>query len=349
MESMLDGYLGVYERLAHRAPAVVVPEIRTEVVQSFNKVVAIEEEYRSLFEACPRATPFSSPDWLMTWWRHLRVGEIRTVTVRRGGRLVALAPLMVDDRAVRFIGTGETDYMDVLAVDDSAAAALWDGIRNTARNLNLSLEELRGDSIALRTMPPDLRASVVDGCVCPVVDLNCSEVPAKLLKNVRAQLRRLSDARFVIATRSTADEFINSFLRLHSARWNAAGQAGVLSAGPVRRFHREAAPRLLRSGLLRMHGLQARGRLCAVLYCLARGATVYYYLGGFDPQLAAHGPGTILLHEAMESARRDGYREFDMLRGTESYKYRWGARNRLSRNIIASPQKIPHSSSAPDV
>jgi CelD/BcsL family acetyltransferase involved in cellulose biosynthesis/glycosyltransferase involved in cell wall biosynthesis len=335
MQRMLAGYIGVYERLSHCSSAIVVPSLRTEMVQSFQGLQMIEDDYRRLFEACGEATPFSSPDWLLPWWQHLGSGEIRTISVRRGGKLVALAPLMSDGGAVRFIGTGDTDYMDVLATDDAAAAALWEGVLTATEGSTLSLEELREDSIALRTMPDELRSRLVDGCACPVIGLETLQLPAKLLKNIRGQLRRLPEAKFSIATESTVEEFINSLLRLHSARWNAAGGQGVLSAESVRCFHREAVPRLLRAGILRMHGLRSQGQLCAVLYCLARGGRAYYYLGGFDPGLSSYGPGSILLHHAIDFARQGGDREFDMLRGAESYKYRWGAQNRTSRNVVS--------------
>jgi CelD/BcsL family acetyltransferase involved in cellulose biosynthesis len=52
------------------------------------------------------------------------------------------------------------------------------------------------------------------------------------------------------------------------------------------------------------------------------------YFGGFDPLFAFESPGTILLGHAMERAAIEGARVFDFLRGAESYKYVWGARDR---------------------
>ena len=333
-QRMFADYIDLYGRLSRGAPTVLIPAIRTEIVQSFEELQTLEAEYRGLFEECCEVTPFSSPDWLLPWCEHILSGEIRAVTVRRRGKLIGLAPLMLRGDTVRFIGTGESDYMDVLASDNEAAAALWDGVRAMAQSATLSLEELRTDSIALRTLPADWHRNLVDGCFCPVIDLKRSQQSGKLLKNVRAQFRQLPDANFSIADGFSADEFINSLLQLHSARWNAAGEDGVLNTESVRRFHRKAVPRLLRSGLVRLHGLLTRDRLCAVLYCLARCGRAYYYVGGFDPELSAHGPGSILLNHAIDFARKAGDREFDMLRGAEAYKYRWGAVNHVSRNVV---------------
>ena len=60
--------------------------------------------------------------------------------------------------------------------------------------------------------------------------------------------------------------------------------------------------------MLRLYGLRLGGRLIACWYGLAGRTTLYYYLGGFDPQLGQLSPGALLLdhalHEAMLRQRR---------------------------------------------
>jgi CelD/BcsL family acetyltransferase involved in cellulose biosynthesis len=89
---------------------------------------------------------------------------------------------------------------------------------------------------------------------------------------------------------------------------------------------------LLRQGLLRLHALRLDGAITATLHALAdrpgiAGRRVYFYLGGFDPRFAALSPGALLLAHAIEEAAREGAAGFDFLRGGETYKYRWGARD----------------------
>jgi CelD/BcsL family acetyltransferase involved in cellulose biosynthesis/glycosyltransferase involved in cell wall biosynthesis len=338
---MLSSYMEVYGRLSRRTPSVAVPSLQTEIVHSRDRFRELEPEYHNLFAQSPCATPFSSPDWVLPWWVNRGRGEIAVVTVRRSSRLAAIAPLVRTGECLQFMGTGESDYMDLLAEDTDAAATLWDGIAEANRRHSglLRLEELRHDSIALCTMPARYRSDLQDGCVCPVIELPSLSLPSKLLKNLRQQLRRMPDAEFDLASESTLSEFMASLFGLHSARWQAADEPGVLSESAVCRFHLDAAPRLLRSGLLRVHGLRSRGRLRAVLYCLTRAGRAYYYVSGFDPEWSTYGPGSVLLHHAITFAQQAGDREFDMLRGAEPYKYRWNASNRLSRNLVWNSAK----------
>ena len=56
-------------------------------------------EWEQLFAADDQATPFSSAEWARAWWTHWAgAGRPFIVTVRDGGRLVGLAPLVLARR-----------------------------------------------------------------------------------------------------------------------------------------------------------------------------------------------------------------------------------------------------------
>src|SRR5205085_380533 len=121
---------------------------------------------------------------------------------------------------------------------------------------------------------------------------------------------------------------------LHQARWRRRLLPGCFLGEAVRRFHREAAAGFRARGWLRLHALRIEGAVAAALYGFAARGRVCYYAGGFDPDRAKHGPGTLLLGHAIGAAVAGGGREWDFLRGDEAYKYRWGARNRPTRRLL---------------
>ena len=51
--------------------------------------------------------------------------------------------------------------------------------------------------------------------------------------------------------------------------------------------------------------------------------TIYYYQGGFEPELADESPGWLSLAASLRLAIDQGYRSYDFLRGDESYKSSW--------------------------
>ena len=62
--------------------------------------------------------------------------------------------------------------------------------------------------------------------------------------------------------------------------------------------------------------------------------TVYYYLQGFDPEFAWYSPGTQIIAAVIEDALREGKLELDFLRGSEAYKYSWGAHDSHTSRLV---------------
>ena len=80
--------------------------------------------------------------------------------------------------------------------------------------------------------------------------------------------------------------------------------------------------------MLRLYRLVIGRKLMAVYYGFAHGGRAYAYLGGFDPDEPRLSPGALIMLHAIEAAIDEGATEFHFLRGGESYKYAWGARDR---------------------
>jgi CelD/BcsL family acetyltransferase involved in cellulose biosynthesis len=313
-----------------------------EPVTTVTALERIETEWSELWQLAATATPFQAPAWLLPWWRHFGRGELWTLAVRANGRLVGLAPLFIDSqetdgtRLVRFVGTGISDYLDVL-LDPAFAEEVSDAVLHHLAGFNgwdaADLEELPERSVWAGVLGR-AGASRAPESDCPVVRLPRSknEYLDVLSPNRRRKLgyaRRLLEAggRVVVerAGERTLPEFVDQLFELHQARWQERRQAGVLADPAVQAFHREAAERLGRSGHLRLLRLRQGTRVCAVLYLLADKHRWYYYLGGFSPELRQASPGSVLIAGAIEAAIGEGCSAFDFLRGREPYKYAWGA------------------------
>ena len=93
-------------------------------------------DWLELWKRSSRATPFQSPDWLIPWWKYFANGRLCVLELRNNSRLVGLAPFFVtdasDENSLRLLGTGNTDYLDILVddgVSQEAAAAIFEGAR----------------------------------------------------------------------------------------------------------------------------------------------------------------------------------------------------------------------------
>src|SRR5207253_7402659 len=98
------------------------------VVEDVREFDALEQEWNSLFEKSA-VSVFQSFEWQRTWWKHF--GEDRgsarlhIVEIRAANELLAVAPFYIETvkllglvklRRLLFVGHGDSDYLDILAV-----------------------------------------------------------------------------------------------------------------------------------------------------------------------------------------------------------------------------------------
>lgn len=337
---------GGFQASASRASALRTGFPRTDVIDSEAGLVAIEEEWWALWRRCPQATPFQSPAWLIPWRRHYSPGRLATIAVRRDGRLVGLAPFYLETKTGRLmpVGISLSDFLDVLIEpeEEPQVAAALVGVALELPWTAWSFEELPPEAAAWGLpCPKTCRETAGEQSHCPVLALNGESgwgeaVPAKRisgLRHERARAARLGEVEIVEAG-GEPQSFLDELFRLHAARWQGRGEAGVLADAAVQAFHREALPRLAEQGLARCWLLKIGGEAAAAHYGMKDGRRALFYLGGFDPRFAAGSPGSLLVGHAIAEAKREGCAEFHFLRGREPYKYAWGAVDRPNRRRV---------------
>jgi len=97
--------------------------------------------------------------------------------------------------------------------------------------------------------------------------------------------------------------------------------------------------RFLARGWLRMYILRLDGVPAAVMYGFLYNRTFYFYQHGFDDRYQQYSIGLVLMALSIRAAIDEGAAEFDMLWGTEPYKFLWARKTRELRNIHLFP---PH-------
>jgi CelD/BcsL family acetyltransferase involved in cellulose biosynthesis len=321
--------------------------LRAEVIRHVEPFAALEAEWWELWRRVDAATPFQSPAWLIPWWRCFHPGELFVMTVRAAGRLIGLAPFYVEDGTRRLLplGISVSDHLDVLVAPGFEILAGQALVMEAARAGDLwdewSLEELAPDALAWGLPTPEGCEDVsAPQSACPVLDFPPGAeniwrfVPARQRRDAhlaRNRAARRGEVRIEPMDEADAPGFLDTLFRLHGARWESRGEAGVLADDQVQDFQRDALPRLAAAGLTRCFVVRIDEAAAAAHYGLAHRGRAYAYLTGFDPAYAFESPGVILLTHALEQAFGEGARAFHFLRGPEPYKYRWGASDRWNR------------------
>lgn len=325
----------------------MTPSLRIEIVADPERFFALEAAWWDLFARCPAATPFRSPAWLLPWWRSFAPGPLCTIAAWRGTDLVALAPLYLEEASRRLLplGIGLSDDLDLLAAPGAdVGPAIFDALSRVEGWDLLSFEELALGAAGLAwAAPPGWSDDVAAQSRCPTLAWGDDAadpgavVPSGKMRKLRMARHRAERRGAMVETASpaTALDHLEALFRLHAARWEDRGEPGVLAEPSVQAFHRDATPRLAAAGLLHATLLRLEGRIAGVFHGLRRGQTLYAYLGGFDPGFAFESPGTVLMGHALDTMMAGGAGALNLLRGTEPYKYEWGALDRInSRRLL---------------
>lgn len=330
---MVERYLEAYQEVLGGSIECSTTRIqlRTEQITELADLQALAPEWKRLVQDDKHATVFQRPQWLIPWWKHIGEGELWAISARQGDKPVGLMPLYVyqrpegGTRELFFLGMGTSDYLGSVSAADcekQAAQAMFEVIQENADRWDVcEFTQLREGSPLLQAAGGE--AEISQGEACPALGPpQISKPMSEKLHYYRRRAHRMGGIRFELADERCVATRFADLIRLHSMRW---GQNGVLQDQRVREWHFEMLPQLAEAGLLRMWSMLVDGRVVAVHYGLADGRAWYYYLGGFDPAYQQISPGTLVLGHAIEEAQREGLATFDFLRGTESYKYLWGA------------------------
>jgi CelD/BcsL family acetyltransferase involved in cellulose biosynthesis/glycosyltransferase involved in cell wall biosynthesis len=304
-------------------------------------LAALVPAWSALWDRCPEATVFQHPDWALPWCNHLLQGTVEAVCAWCDGVLVGLLPLFRwrDGAAevLSLIGAGVSDYLDALvdpgcdgvhrALEEALGRARWD---------RLELSELADGSrlLELGAGTGEMRLVIAQE-PCPALELDAAApghgVPAGVQRELGYQHRRAGrdGTGISVGPRVVPPDPVAALAALHGARWSARGQDGALAATPQHAFLTEAVDRLAARDALLVVGVRFGGELAAIALGFFDRGVARYYLGGFDPRHRARSPGTLAVAALVDEAARRGARVFDFLRGTEPYKYRFGARDRV--------------------
>ncbi len=318
----------------------------------------LRKEWNDLQQRSSNSTPFSSWEWLYTWWEIFadQKNVLKIVTVSRGGRLIGLAPFQLEKRLwfrgggiLRFIGSGEdeadevvSEYLDILVEtgsEDIVVQEILNWISFQTNWRRLLFENVLQDSIVLRL---------------------CEKLPAKYSQRTRRigfkysvpltgsfddYLQRLSKSRrkrialserrldkeggHVLMTSRGPADFEHSFKMLadlNRERWTSKSKPCVFDSERFSRFHRQFMKLMFHRGQVAIHLLKLEKRTLAAVYSFYGGKTAYYYQSGFASEGANRYTPLWIAHTMIiDAAIASGCENYDFMRGDEnSYKSEFG-------------------------
>jgi CelD/BcsL family acetyltransferase involved in cellulose biosynthesis len=339
--------------------AVDLDVCTTEIRRGADAFAGLGAQWDDLAGRCRAATPFQAYAWLESWWQaYGRPGQLRLVLVRRGGRLIAAAPLRLRRRAglsvLTPLGDPFSDFTDVL-VDDAfagpAAAALAGCLVAEPDWQVIDFPEARPGSVAggalWQAWPGRRRRTAASLCLeLPASSMEelVKELPQHSRKTVKRRLNQLRKAQPEIreVPAAVAAGALDELLRLHAEQWQGRGVNTEHLSDAFAGHLRRAVPAMISTGQAALFEYRFDGRLMASSLVLIGGDLVGGYLYGADPALRERvDVTTMLLADTLPLADRLGRATMSMLRGAEPHKERWRPREAPNTRILLTRPGSP--------
>ncbi len=292
-------------------------------------------------------TPFQTLAYQRAWWLNLspEKSELHSIVIRdEFGGLTAVACFYVTaDGGIHFNGcVEETDYLDLIvrsADTESAWTAVFETIHSPQfpawRCLDLcNIPEASPTRAILFQLATQFNTPFDESIheVCPVIQLPkdfnsyLNKLDSKQRREIQRKLRRANGAEAelkIIGPDDDLNQAVEDFLQL--LQLSTFEKREWLNPGRRTVFH-ETAQAAQEAGALQLMFMEVEGYRAAALFNFDYQDRIWVYNSGLDP--ASFGNlslGVVLTAKAIEHAIENGRSSFDFLRGSETYKYRFGA------------------------
>lgn len=296
--------------------------------------------------------------WVQCWWESLgKCARLFTPIGYRQNRVVAILPLVLAGRQLRFRAYSASDYNHFLAESGEARAALplcldallaqrteWDSIL---------LENVPESSMlddCMRDLPNRLRRWVVrtTSAPCPtlLLDTNRRATLDSLLsrESLKRPVRRFKrQASLVLRHLEERDEALSNLdelMKQHIRRSVMAGRRSTFLVDAYALFYRKLVTRLDLRSELRFSVLTLDGRPIAYHFGMLSDSKYPWYKPAFDIDLWESSPGQVHLWFLIEHLQTISAREFDFGLGDEAFKFRFSNLTRQNLHISILPPGV---------
>jgi CelD/BcsL family acetyltransferase involved in cellulose biosynthesis len=259
-------------------------------------------------------------------------------------RLPLLGPLQI--RRLAFLGFPVSDYLDLMAEpawEEACAKRLAEHLIELAPRIDwMEIGDIPDGSprhlfLHVACLQAGLPGEHLSLDHCPRAhlqeywDATLAALPGEHRRGLAKRLRQMRE-KFKVEFEVTSNAAsvrgdVEEFLSMHRRRMIETGRHTEYADPKAAAFQVEVAQHFFARGWLFLAFLRLDGRRVACACSYVNNGVLGYYLGGAADvgEARRFSPGIVLHCLCMEEAIRRGIRVYDFLRGTEPYKFEFGA------------------------
>jgi CelD/BcsL family acetyltransferase involved in cellulose biosynthesis len=330
--------------------------LHIEKITDLVRLGELRTEWTALDAAQELRLPFTSPHWVLNWWRFFARAqlaardELHCYAIRDAdGLLVGFAPMFVTHRP----GFGPLRLRELQFFGADPYVTEWRGVlchpvrrQEIIAALAARIDrEQPADFVQWRGLPDGIERSTLPGLgvseamTTKVFYLRLPETweafRQGLPRNIKESLRKCYNSLArdnhevrleVKSSPHETDAALDQFFRLHSGRADATGtidHPNVFETPHAEAFLRAACQDFARDDQLRIFQLVIADRVVATRIGLQMGDQIFMYFSGYDLEWARYSVMTTTVAEAIKWSIANGLRIFNLSTGEDVSKTRW--------------------------
>lgn len=337
--------------------------MRLEMITTEEGWKRLKTEWDSLLKQSVTQVPFLLWDYLFAWWQTMGGGEwpadsakLAIISARENDELVGIAPFFLSEkpnhpRAIRFIGQVEvSDYLDFIVRPDwldrfISASLLFLSHEPVLSGLPIQLDNILEDSPTLDSLS---RAATEQGWsyqqeilqpspyipTAPDWEQYLGSLDKKQRHEIRRKMRNATSQHnaswYVMESDSHCQNEMEDFL---SMMRNEPQKDTFLNPLMVD-FMQGAAKAACKNDILQLSFILMDGEKAGAYLSFLNDKKLLVYNSAWNPKFSQYSPGWVLLSYLIQWAITHGFSEVDMMRGNESYKYKFGGVDRHVLSVI---------------
>lgn len=322
--------------------------MKISAISTFEGLSKLESSWKRMFRESGSANIFLSWEWSSLWLKHFcRDHGLLILRIEDNEEVVGIAPLMVRRGGisssykpiVSFIGGDLADYSDFLILRDNREVVrtildflvkninwgimVFDRISQSSPNLphiKESLSELGYPSqVNVRSVSPCIR-----------IENDWDNYYKKISKGLRQDIRTAHNKLKLVGEieyegydENASKTLLNAFFEMHKKRQADKVGKSIFEQGKNRIFFNELASVFNGLGWMDLSALKIDGRIISAVFAFKYREVFFYWIPVFDPEFLKYSPAKVHVQMLLKKCFDQGFEEFDLMRGDESYKFKW--------------------------
>lgn len=327
-------------------------KIQWRLITKFDELGAIVQPWEILAQQSSATSPFSSPQWLLTWYHIYWQSNWKLMTLVGyiDNNLVVILPSYVQNslqwpylKVLYPLGQGEpeeaeisSEYCDAIIATKFEATVLPELQKKLAE---LDVDEIIWTAALQNSHIKGLLEAIFKYTAVTTHNRYCIKRPKwtlqSLSKNTRARYKRSNNqlkkinAIYQWVAPEEHESYTKLLIEYHQNLWKNRGNKGAFSHIDFKRFHEEHRA----ENTIKMSAITVNSKPIAINYYFFNDTTLYFYQCGWDSKNYANFSLGLSLH--LWSIENCHYKYYDFMMGEvkNSYKEKFGASREAMTNL----------------